>query len=104
MADPLSISGLQSSQVGRALPGGFAVEPARVEGKSFKDVLMDSLNEVNRLQQEAAAGVEKVVTGETDNIAEVFTAVRKADVAFSMLMEMRNKLTDAYREIQQMRV
>ena len=44
------------------------------------------------------------MTGETDNMAEVFTAVRKADVAFSMLMEMRNKLVDAYREVQQMRV
>jgi flagellar hook-basal body complex protein FliE len=59
---------------------------------------------VNRLQQEAADGVEKVVTGETDNIAEVFSAVRKSDVAFSMLMEMRNKLIDAYRDVQQMRV
>ena len=55
-------------------------------------------------QQEAADGVEKVVTGETDNLAEVFSAVRKADVAFSMLMEMRNKLVEAYREVQQMRV
>ena len=64
---------------------------------------MESLDEVNRLQQEAEAGVQKVATGETQNMAEVLTAVRKADVAFSMLMEMRNKLVDAYREIQQIR-
>ncbi len=104
MSDPLSIHGLQPGQIAgplRAGPTGGAVAP---DGKSFKDLLLDSLDQVNRLQQEAAQGVEKVVTGQTDNMAEVFTAVRKADVAFSMLMEMRNKLVDAYREIQQMRV
>jgi flagellar hook-basal body complex protein FliE len=105
MADPLSVQGLQSGQlagfIGKA--AGADAQGA-VEGKSFKDMLLDSLDQVNKLQQEASAGIEKVATGETDNVAEVFTAVRKADVAFSMLMEMRNKLVDAYREIQQMRV
>jgi flagellar hook-basal body complex protein FliE len=103
MPDPLSISGLQTGQIGpisNLQPAGPTSTP---DGKSFRDLLMDSLSEVNRLQQEASEGVEKVATGETDNLAEVFSAVRKADVAFSMLMEMRNKLVDAYREIQQMR-
>jgi len=66
--------------------------------------LLNSLEQVNRLQQEANEGVEKIMTGQTDNLAAVFSAVRKSEVAFSMLMEMRNKLIDAYREIQQMRV
>ncbi|HSW46297.1 MAG TPA: flagellar hook-basal body complex protein FliE [Phycisphaerae bacterium] len=104
MADPLSINGLQTGQVGplgKTTPVGPTTTP---DGQSFKDLLLDSLNQVNRLQREAAAGVEKVATGETDNLAEVFSAIRKADVAFSMLMEMRNKLVDAYREIQQMRM
>ena len=104
MPDPLSIHGLQPGQIGpisQPTPTESTITP---DGKSFKDVLLDSLGEVNRLQQEAAQGIEKVVTGETDNLAEVFSAVRKADVAFSMLMEMRNKLVEAYREVQQMRI
>jgi flagellar hook-basal body complex protein FliE len=108
MADPLSISGLQAGQLASPLGKSSGMDGAggatQVGGKSFKDTLLDSLDQVNKLQQEASAGIEKVATGETDNMAEVFTAVRKADVAFSMLMEMRNKLVDAYREIQQMRV
>lgn len=74
------------------------------QGQSFKDVLLGSLDEVNALQQEASDGVEKVLTGQTDNLAEVFSAVRKSEVAFNMMMEMRNKLVEAYQEIQQMRV
>ncbi len=105
MPDPLSISGLGSSSplqaAGRSRSVGAGSTP---DGKSFKDVLLDSLEQVNQLQKEATDGVEKVVTGEPHNLAEVFTAVRKSEVAFNMLMEMRNKLLDAYREVQQMRV
>jgi flagellar hook-basal body complex protein FliE len=101
MPDPLAISGLQPTQA--ATPCAPAGGPNKTDGKSFKDMLLDSLDQVNKLQQEASQGVEKVMTGETDNIAEVMSAVRKADVAFSMLMEMRNKLVDAYHEVQQMR-
>jgi flagellar hook-basal body complex protein FliE len=105
MPDPLSIQGLQPGQPLQPAGATRGADASQaVDGKSFREVLLDSLDHVNQLQQEATAGIERVVTGETDNMAEVFTAVRKADVAFSMLMEMRNKLVDAYREIQQMRV
>src|SRR5687767_1075851 len=105
MADPLSIHGLLPGQgAGPLGPSGAPGAVAGPDGKSFKDLLLDSLDQVNKLQQEASQGVEKVLTGETDNMAEVLSAVRKADVAFSMLMEMRNKLVDAYREVQQMRM
>jgi len=105
MPDPINLFGIQA---GRALgPVGPATQTGPTtgpDGKTFKDVLLESLDQVNQLQQEAAQGVERVATGETDNMAEVFSAVRKADVAFSMLMEMRNKLVEAYQEVQQMRV
>lgn len=105
MPDPLMINALQTGQVAGPMSSPTHVGPTTTpDGKSFKDALMDSLGEVNRLQQEAADGVEKLVTGQTDDMANVFSAVRKADVAFSMLMEMRNKMVDAYRELQQMRV
>ena len=78
--------------------------PGDTAGSSFGDVLLDSLDEVRRLQSEAAAGVEKLVSGETQNADEVFSAVRKADIAFSLLMEIRNKLTEAYREMKDMGV
>ena len=89
--------------LGPALPG--AVEPAAlVQGKDFKSILFDSLDEVNRLQDEADQGVQRLLSGETNNVAEVVTAVNKAGIAFDLLMEVRNKLTTAYEEIKQMRV
>lgn len=91
---------LQPTQLGTAGATGTSA----ANGKEFKQLLMDSLQQVNQLQQEADAKVENLVTGKSDNVVEVFSAVRKADVAFSLLMEIRNKMLDAYQEVQQMRI
>jgi len=73
-------------------------------GDEFKNLLMKSINEVNRMQDEAEQATTDLVVGKTDNVAEVFTAVKKADLAFQTLLQIRNKLMDAYDEIRNMRV
>lgn len=103
MVNPIDINAAltsirQSGEIGRG------AAPAPAGAKDFKSILLDSLNEVNRLQTEADEGVQRLLTGESDNVAEVFAAANKAGIAFDLLMEVRNKLTDAYRDIQQMRV
>ncbi len=98
---------IQPFGIGPINPIGPAqtTQPAgKTGGKDFRNVLLNSLDEVNRLQKEADHGVQRLISGETDNVAEVFTAVNKAGIAFDLLMEIRNKLQDAYRDIQQMRV
>jgi len=76
----------------------------RASGKDFRQMLVDSIDEVNRLQQETQTATENLVTGDANNVSEVFSAVRKADIAFSLLMQIRNQLVDAYQEIRNMRM
>lgn len=70
----------------------------------FGDVLKKSLAEVNQLQLDAEKAVNALSTGKTDNVAEVMTAVQKADLAFKTMLQIRNKLLDAYNEVRQMRI
>ena len=70
----------------------------------FASRLRQQLEQVSQMQSEAEKGIQNLVTGQTDNITEVFTTARKAEVAFSLLMEIRNKLVDAYAELRQLRV
>ena len=101
MIDPTGITDV--SKV--AVPANPASQPVAPAGeKGFYEVMLNSLDEVNRLQTEADQGVQDLYSGKTDDVASVFTAVNKAGVAFDLLMEMRNKLMDAYRDIQQIRV
>jgi flagellar hook-basal body complex protein FliE len=67
-------------------------------------MLLDSIGEVNGMQQEADQAVESLMTGEDVNPAEVLTAVQKADMAFRMMMQIRNKLVAAYDEVKSIRV
>ncbi len=71
---------------------------------SFKDFLLNSMQQVNSAQQTADAAVEKLATGGDVSPAEVLTAVQKADVAFRMMMQIRNKIVQAYEDVQNVRV
>ena len=85
---------------GQTLGRAEAAEP----GSSFKDFLLRSIHEVNSMQQAADRAVEALSTGEEINPAEVLTAVQKADIAFRLMMQVRNKMVQAYQEINNIRV
>ena len=109
MSDPIQLTGLQGVQDPGVASPDRVLPPAKSDGsnapsKPFADFIFERLDEVNQLQAEADAGVQRLLTGESDNVAEVFAASNKAGIAFDLLMEVRNKLIEAYREIQQMRV
>jgi flagellar hook-basal body complex protein FliE len=73
-------------------------------GPSFKDVLLDSIQQVNTMQLDADHAVETLFSGGDINPAEVLTAVQKADLAFRLTMQMRNKLMEVYQEIKDIRI
>jgi len=73
-----------------------------VEGKSFQETLKESLEKVNELQKEADEAVKKLATGEGGNIHETMLAIEKADISFRMMMQVRNKIVEAYQEIMRM--
>lgn len=102
-------SGLQSlnsvKQIGSVTQAGNGMPTTKADGvASFKDLLVSSIENVNGMQQQADKAVEALFTGEEINPAEVLTAVQKADMAFRMTMQVRNKLMDVYREIQEIRI
>ena len=87
------------------LPGRALGRADAAEGTaSFKDFLLNSIREVNSMQQAADRAVEALAAGEQINPAEVLTAVQKADIAFRLMMQIRNKMVQAYQEVQNVRV
>ena len=89
---------------GSELATGKLAGAPEPDGNSFKDLLVDSLQHVNGMQQQADQAVEALFTGEDVNAAEVLTAVQKADMAFRLTMQVRNKLMDVYQQIQDVRI
>jgi flagellar hook-basal body complex protein FliE len=71
---------------------------------AFAGVLAKQVRDVNTMQVDANDMVHSLLTGGDVNEAEVLTAVQKADLAFRMLLQVRNKLIEAYREVQQIQI
>ncbi|MCA9258738.1 MAG: flagellar hook-basal body complex protein FliE [Planctomycetales bacterium] len=83
---------------------GMPTRPgARVEG-GFKDMLLQSIQDVNSMQRQADQAVESLMSGGEVDPAAVMTAVQKADLAFRMMMQMRNKMMAAYQEVKDIRI
>jgi flagellar hook-basal body complex protein FliE len=72
--------------------------------KSFGEFLQDSIGKVNSLQQEANVAMERLASGESQNLHETLLAVEKADIAFRTMNQVRTKVIDAYREIMKMQI
>ena len=70
----------------------------------FANLLVDQVRNVNTMQNNASDQVHSLLTGGDVNEAEVLTSVQKADLAFRMLLQVRNKLIEAYREVQQIQI
>ena len=91
---------------GPAKPAGpqapAGTPPAEGE-RSFKTILKDSIQSVNQLQVEADQVLERYTKGEATQ-DEMVIAFKKAQIAFEALMQIRNKVVDAFEEIQRMRI
>jgi flagellar hook-basal body complex protein FliE len=105
MTDPLGLINNQvagPTNVPKAPQAPKGAEAA--DGPDFKDVLMENIRQVNKLQQDAEMAIEDLQTRRRTDVGNVIAAKQKADMAFNMLLQVRNKLVDAYEEIKQMRV
>jgi flagellar hook-basal body complex protein FliE len=74
-------------------------EHAPAEGGSFKEMLKGSIDDVNQLQTEADRSIERLIAGESKSLHETMIAMEKADISFRLMMEVRNKIVEAYNEI-----
>ena len=71
---------------------------------SFATTLKDAVGTVNKLQKEADVKMQQLATGKSTNIPEVMMAAEKADIALRMMVQMRNKMIEAYQDVMKMQV
>ncbi len=75
------------------------------EGKvSFADTVKNFLTAVNDSQMQASEKVAEVIQGKSGDIAQAMTALEESRVGFQLMLEIRNKLLESYKEIQRMQV
>ena len=79
--------------------------PSDTAGQTpFKNILLEALDQVNSMQEQADQAVQQLVTGGDVNPAEVLTSLQKADMSFRLMLQIRNKLVQAYQEVNNIRI
>ncbi|MFC1693884.1 flagellar hook-basal body complex protein FliE [Candidatus Latescibacterota bacterium] len=79
-------------------------EKTEPKDESFGKILKGFVDEVNTLQHSADESIEKLATGEITDVHQVMIAVEEANTAMEFMLEIRNKIVDAYQEIMRMPV
>lgn len=76
-----------------------------VTGPAFNKVLGEAISKVNEIQQEANSMVADWEQGKSNvDLSEVMITAQKSSLSFQAMMEVRNKLVEAYREIMNMSI
>ncbi len=84
--------------------GSSPVKQATQGGQEFGDLLKNAVEAVNAMQHEAGRLEEAVAKGENVNIHQAVIAGEKAGLSFQLLMQVRNKMVEAYQEVMRMQV
>lgn len=79
-------------------------DESKSAGADFGEVLNKALEDVNEAQKISSEEIQKVVSGELQDVHSAMVAMQKANLSFQMMMQVRNKLVDAYQEIMRMQV
>lgn len=70
----------------------------------FDDVLTAAVQHVNGLQTQANQSIQSLAGDGSGNIHETMIAMEKADLSFRLMLQIRNKVVDAYQEVMRMQV
>lgn len=100
-------SQISDAGLSRRISGDGLIQVPQSSGApqaSFADTLQNAIGKVNQLHQESDKAMQNLSTGRSDNIADVMIAAEKADIALKVMVQVRNKIIDAYQEMMRMQV
>ena len=100
MITPIGTTGAATS----GLVGQAAAAAQDDASITFSDALARALGQVEDAQTHATDVIGQFLNGEDVELHEVMAAAEEAGIALEMLVEMRNKLVEAYRTIVSMQV
>jgi len=93
----MAASGVNQGQM--IAPGASFPEVAGAGNLSFSQVLNTAIDNVDAVQHSAGAKQKAIEMGQSDDLAGAMIESQKASVAFSAMMQVRNKLTTALDEV-----
>ncbi len=95
--DPISLAA-------QAMQSSLATPKAETGQADFGTWLSTQIDSVNQYATEAETQVRRLAVGDADNLHQVMMSLEKAKLSFDVVVQVRNKLLDAYQEVMRMQI
>jgi flagellar hook-basal body complex protein FliE len=95
---------IQGPQGTGSVGAGVRTETGATPQGDFSKAIEKSMNAVNQDQQDANASIVDLLSGKEQDVNTVVATMAKADMSFKMLVGVRNKLVEAYKETMRMQL
>ena len=102
--EPLAGTGLVPTSPTRPMSGAAPSGSDPVGAVGFGEYLRNAIGDLNAIQQDSAQMTDDFIAGRTDSIHEVMITAEKASIALQLTLEIRNKVLEAYQEINRMQI
>ncbi len=79
-------------------------KPREDKKADFGDTITDFIQSVNAAAKDAGGKSMDIVQGRSDNIQEAMAALEESGLSFKLMVEIRNKLLESYKEVERMSV
>lgn len=70
----------------------------------FQNALSGAINSLESLNNNASDSINKFLTGQNEELHTTILATQKAELAFQLGLQVRNKVVDAYQEVMKMQI
>jgi flagellar hook-basal body complex protein FliE len=87
----------------RIVPPAAPPQHSTSGGASFGKLLTEAIQQVNDVETASQGELQKYLSNESD-LHSVMIALEKADLSFQMMMQVRNKIVQAYQEVMRAQV
>jgi len=95
---------LQHGLTGAIEKQGKGSDVQKTPDQAFGSLLKNAISTINEMQNEADRSIAQVELNDATSIHDAMIALEKADLSFRTMMQVRNKLVDAYQEVMRMQV
>lgn len=100
----MNVEAIQALGPHDEVPGALLPAPAAVTGTPFGQLLAQGLQEVNQQLASSQADLQKLALGETQNLHGVMVRLEESRIAFQLLMQVRNRVLEAYQDVMRMQI
>ena len=98
----MSITGINSATALQSLTGSSSTSSS--SATSFQDMLSNAIESTDDANTVSQTDTQSLLSGQVDDVAQVMIDQQKANLSLDLVVQVRNKVVDAYNQIMSMQV